>query len=159
MNIIDYNTKYDEDIKDLLVELQEYIVSIDKDGYNIINDEYREIEFKKTIKEINDFEGKMFLAVENDKAIGLIVGLINNEEQNTYEFRAPKRGRITELIVSSNCRAKGIGRQLMDEMETHFKLVGCKAILIEVFGYNEKAKSFYYRNNYSDRNLEVMKHI
>ena len=159
MNIMDYNKKYDEDIKDLLIELQEYIVSIDKDNYNIITDEYREIEFKKTLKEINDFEGKMFLAIENDKAIGLIVGLINNEEEITYEFRAPKRGRITELIVSNNCRSKGIGKQLMYAMETHFKSVGCRAILIEVFAYNEKAKDFYYRNNYLDRNAEVMKKI
>ena len=33
MKIIEYNKKYDEDIKDLLVELEEYIVSIDEDQY------------------------------------------------------------------------------------------------------------------------------
>jgi len=159
MNIIDYNARYDEDIKDLLVELQEYIVLIDRDGYNIITDEYREIKFKKTIKEIANFNGKMLLAVENDKVTGLIVGLINNEEQSDYEFKAPKRGRVAELIVSSNCRAKGIGKQLMDKMEAYFKSVGCQAILIEVFAYNEKAKSFYCKNNYSDRNFEVMKKL
>lgn len=159
MKLIDYNQKYDEDIKDLLVELQEYIVSIDKDGYNIITDKYREAEFKKTIKEVNDFEGKMVLAIENDKAIGLIVGLINNNEENNYEFRAPKRGRITELIVSNKCRSKGIGKQLMDAMENYFKSVGCKAILIEVFAYNGNAKNFYYKRNYLDRNFEVIKKI
>ena len=30
MEIINYDSKYDEQIKDLLVELQEYVVSIDK---------------------------------------------------------------------------------------------------------------------------------
>lgn len=159
MHIIEYDKIYDEDIKDLLVELQEYIVSIDKDGYNIITKEYREIAFKKTIKEIKDFDGKIFLAVENDKAIGLIVGLINNEEETTYEFKAPKRGRISELIVSSGSRSKGIGKQLIFAMEIYFKAVGCKAVLINVFGYNEKAKSFYYKNNYLDRSLEVMKKL
>lgn len=32
MKVIEYQDKYLEDIKDLLVELEEYIVSIDKDN-------------------------------------------------------------------------------------------------------------------------------
>ena len=42
MEIIDYSSKYDNDIKDLLVELQEHIVKIDKEKYNILTDDYRE---------------------------------------------------------------------------------------------------------------------
>ena len=33
MEIIDYSSKYDNDIKDLLFELQEHIVKIDKEKY------------------------------------------------------------------------------------------------------------------------------
>ena len=98
MEIIDYSSKYDNDIKDLLVELQEHIVKIDKEKYNILTDDYREKYFEKTMSEVDKFEGKIFLAIEGEKAIGLIVGLINNEEENTYDFSAPKRGRVTELI-------------------------------------------------------------
>ena len=32
MEIIEYNDKYLEDVKDLLVELEEYILSIDEDA-------------------------------------------------------------------------------------------------------------------------------
>ena len=159
MKIIEYNKKYSEGVKDLLAELQEYIVSIDKDGYNIITEGYREIQFKTIMKELDDFEGKMFLAVEGEKAIGLIVGLINNEEQDLYNFKAPKRGRISELIVSSNSRTKGIGNELMNKMESYFKSVGCRAILIDVFSYNERAKKFYYKNGYNMRDLELIKRI
>ena len=159
MNIIDYNSKYDNDIKDLLVELQEYIVSIDEDGYNIITDEYREIYFAKTMKEVKDFQGKMFLAVEDDKAIGLIVGLINNEDEHNYYFKAPKRGRISELVVSRKYRSKGAGKQLMDTMEDYFRLVGCKAILLEVFAYNKNAKMFYNKRNYHGRTEDIMKEL
>lgn len=159
MNIIDYDSKYDEDIKDLLVELQEYIVSIDKYKYNRITDSYREIEFEKTLKDIKEHQGRMLLAIDNDKAIGLVIGTINNEEEATFDFKAPKRGRITELIVSNKYRATGIGKQLMDEIENHLKNIGCKAILIEVFAYNENAKRFYYNRDYSDRVIDIMKEI
>ena len=42
MEIIEYNDKYLEDVKDLLVELEEYIVSIDKDGLDQLHSDYRE---------------------------------------------------------------------------------------------------------------------
>ncbi len=159
LEIIDYSNKYNEQIKDLLVELQQYIAEIDKEKYNILTNEYREKYFEKTMNEVNKYEGKIFLAVENEKVIGLIIGLINNEEESTYDFEAPKRGRVTELIVSNKCRANGIGKQLLDKMEKHFKEVGCKGILIDVFAYNENAQNFYCKNGYFNRNIEVMKKI
>jgi len=37
MNIIEYEEKYLEDVRDLLVELEEYIISIDKDELDRIH--------------------------------------------------------------------------------------------------------------------------
>ena len=45
--VIDYDNIYDESIKELLVLLQEYIVSIDKEKYNALTDEYKEQYFLK----------------------------------------------------------------------------------------------------------------
>ena len=42
MKIIEYNDKYIEDCKDLLVELEEYIISIDEDELDLLHPEYRE---------------------------------------------------------------------------------------------------------------------
>lgn len=50
--VIEYDSKYDEQIKDLLVQLQQYIADIDKEGYNIVGDEYREKYFAKTIEDV-----------------------------------------------------------------------------------------------------------
>ena len=97
--VVEYNTKYDEDIKDLLVELQEYIQEIDVEGYNIVTEEYREECFKDNLKEINENDGKMLLYKENNKIVGFVIG-IKNKEENSYDFKCPMRGTITELIVS-----------------------------------------------------------
>ena len=159
LKIIDYSSKYNEDIKDLIVELQEYITKMDREKYNILTDEYREKYFEKTLDEVNRCKGKMFLAIEDENVIGLIVGVINNENENTYDFIAPKRGRITELIVSKKSRLKGVGKHLLGAMENYFKEVGCEGVLIDVFAYNENAQKFYYKNGYFNRNIEVMKKI
>lgn len=156
MKIIEYNPKYDEQIKILLVELQSYITKIDKDKYNIITKEFKEKYFQKTIEEVQNYEGKIFLAQNNKKIVGLIVGLINNEEVYTYDFKAPKRGRITELIVTHEYQKNKIGEKLLNKMEEYFKSVECKAVLIDVFGYNLNAQNFYSKNGYKNRNIEIM---
>ena len=155
--VIEYDKKYDEDIKDLLVELQNYIVDMDKEKYNIISDEYREKYFEKTLEEVEKNNGKILLYLENNKVVGLIAGIINNEETLEYDFKAPKRGRITELIVSKNIRSKGIGTILLEEMTKYLKDNNCKDILIEVFGYNENAIKFYEKNGYHTRLIDMIK--
>ena len=41
MEIIEYDKKHLEDVRDLLTELEEYIVSIDKDNLDQVHQEYR----------------------------------------------------------------------------------------------------------------------
>ncbi len=155
--IVEYNEKYIEEVKDLFVELQEYIASIDKEGYNIVTSEYREKNYIDEMKEIEEKNGKMFLYIENNQVLGLIVGIIDNEERNEYHFKAPKRGRITELIVTKKVRSKGIGNKLITYMEEYLKEQGCKAILLVVFAYNDIARNFYDKHNYHERVLDLIK--
>lgn len=55
----------------------------------------------KTMEEVKKCNGKILLFEDNEKIVGLIVGLINNEETERYDFKAPRRGRVTELIVDN----------------------------------------------------------
>ena len=155
--IIDYDSKYDEDIKDLLVELQLHLVKLDKQGYNIITDEYREEYFKTTMEKVNKFEGKIFLYVQQGKVIGFIAGIINNDTIKTYDFKAPKRGRIEELVVSEKQRSFGIGEKLLCAMEEYLFSVGCEDILLAAFAYNERAVKFYEKHGYCARMLTMTK--
>ena len=154
--IIEYNSKYDEQIKDLLVQLQQYLADMDKEGYNIVGNEYKEKYFTKTMEEVKKCNGKIMLYKDNEKIVGLIVGLINNEETEQYDFKAPKRGRITELIVDKEYRGKQIGKQLLAEMNKYLKSIGCDKILIAVFGYNESAIKFYEKNGYHIRMIDMI---
>lgn len=153
--IVEYDSKYDEDIKDLLVQLQQHLADIDKEKFNIVGDGYREKYFEKTLEEVK-CNGKILLYKDNEKIVGLIVGLINNDETERYDFKAPKRGRITELIVDKEYRGKRIGKQLLDEMTNYLKSIGCEKMLIAVFGYNESAIKFYEKNGYHIRMIDMI---
>lgn len=160
MKIVEYDNKYEEDVKDLLVELEEYIISIDKDNLDQIGKNYREEMIKFDLEEVNSNNGKSYLAVEDEKAIGLIMGYIVKYEKSDYlDYKCPKKGRISELIVSKNTRSKGIGRKLMNKMEEYFKSNECKYISVEVFSYNENGIRFYKNNNYHTRCIDMIKEI
>ena len=152
MKIIEYNDKYLEDVKDLLVELEEYILSIDKDNLDQLHKDYKEKMAILDLEEVNENNGKCFLAIENDKAIGLIMGYIRTYDEYDYlDYKCPKSGEISELIVTNKIRSKGIGQQLMNRMEQYFKSEGCEYIFVDVFAYNEIAKNFYSKNDYHSR--------
>ncbi len=152
MKIIEYEDKYLEDVKDLLVELEEYIVSIDKDKLDQLHPEYRDKMAILDLEEVKENEGKCYLAIENAKVMGLIMGcIVKYEEYDYLDYKCPKMGEVTELVVSKNVRNKGIGKLLLNKMEEYFKSKNCQYIKIDVFSYNENAIKFYEKDGYHNR--------
>lgn len=160
MKIIEYEEKYLEDVRDLLVELEEYIISIDKDNLDQIHENYRELMALRDLKEVKENNGKCFLAVIDGKVVGLVMGSIPKYGDFDYlDYKCPKRGVITELVVTKNIRSKGIGKELMKRIEEYFLAQGCEYVLIDVFAYNNKALDFYDKNGYHPRMVVDIKKL
>ena len=158
--IIEYQKKYLEDVKDLLVELEEYILTIDKDNLDQLHPEYRDKMAILDLEEVNNNDGKCYLAVENNKAVGLIMGYVRTYDEYDYlDYKCPKRGEITELIVTNKIRSKGIGQELINKMEEYFKSVGCEYVIVDVFAYNDIGKNFYNKKDYHARMETMIKKI
>ena len=160
MKIIEYEDKYLEDVKDLLVELEEYIVSIDKDHLDRLHSDYREKMALIDLDKVKNNQGKCYLAISEDKIVGLIMGCIFPYDEYDYlDYKCPKRGEITELIITKNGRSKGIGKMLIAKMEEYFKLVGCEYVLVDVFAYNDNAIEFYNKNGFHSRMIKKIKKL
>ena len=158
--IIEYDMQYDEQIKDLLVELQNYLIDIDDWHTQVILPEYRENSFKMDMKKIEKQNGKIYLAIENDIVIGLIMGVVEvKDEIDKLTNDCAKTGSVIELIVKNNIRGNGIGKSLLEKIEEYFKSINCKRINIEVFGPNKKGLNFYKKNDYITRDIIVSKRI
>ncbi len=160
MTIIEYEDKYLEDVRDLLTELEEYLVSIDYDHLDQVHPEYHEKMALLDLEEVRNYNGKCYLAIEDDKAIGLIMGTIPPYDEYDYlDYKCPRRGEITELIVTSKVRSKGVGQQLMDKMEDYFKNNNCEYVLVDIFAYNDNAIKFYNKKDYHLRMLTGIKKL
>ena len=152
MKIIEYEEKYLNDVRNLLTELEEYIVSIDDDHLDQVHPEYYEKMALLDLEEVKKKNGKCFLAIDNNKVIGLIMGIIIEFDEYDYlDYKCPKEGEITELIVTSKIRSHGIGQALTNKMEEFFKKEKCEYVLVDVFAYNKNAINFYEKKGYHPR--------
>ena len=158
--IVEYEEKYLDDVRNLLVELEEYIISIDKDNLDTVHPEYREKMAIVDLEELEKNEGKCYLYIENGKALSLIMGCVRPYDKYDYlDYKCPRAGYITELIVSQKLRSKGIGQKLINKMEEYFKSINCEYVLVDVFAYNENAFNFYSKKNYHSRMHTMIKKI
>ena len=160
VKILEMTSEHIEAVKDLLVELQEFIVEIDKYNLNILTPEYRETYFKYMMEDVSKYEGKVYVAIESDQVVGMIAGYVHEyDERDKLDYLCPRRGEVAELIVSKHTRSAGIGSKLLLVLEDYFKSIDCKYIQIDVFAYNEGGKRFYYKHGYEDRLVKVFKKI
>ena len=158
--IIEYNSQYDEQIKDLLVELQNYLIDIDDWHTQVMLPEYRENYFKFDMEKIEKQSGKVYLSIEKNMVIGLIIGIVEQKDEvDKLTNDCAKTGSLIELIVKNNIRGNGIGKALLEKIEEYFKSIDCKRINIEVFGPNKKGLNFYEKNDYIIRDIIVSKRI
>ena len=158
--IIEYDSIYDEQIKDLLVELQNYLIDVDDWHTQILLPQYREEMFKIDKNKVDKQNGKIYLYVEKNVVKGLIIGIVEEKDEiDKLTNDCAKTGSILELVVKSSIRGQGIGNILLEKMEEYFKSINCKRINIEVFGPNEKGLNFYEKNNYIVRDMIVSKKI
>ena len=160
MKIIEYEDKYLEDIRKLLTELEEYIVSIDKDALDQVHPDYYEKMALVDLENVNNNNGKCYLAIEDNQVIGLIMGTIPPFDKYDYlDYKCPKRGIITELIVTKNARSKNVGKSLINTLEDYFKDNNCEYVLVDVFAYNDGGINFYNNNGYHSRMYTQIKKL
>ena len=81
MKIIEYEDKYLEEVKDLLVELEEYILSIDEDNLDQLHPEYRDKMAILDLEEVKENNGKCYLAIDNNAVVGLIMGCLRSYDE------------------------------------------------------------------------------
>ena len=140
--------------------MQKYIIEIDKYNLNIISQDYREKYFEFVLNDCKGNQGKTFVAIDRNKVVGFVSGFVQEyDERDRLDYSCPKKGIVAELIVDKNCRANGIGTELLKYIENYFKSIDCEFVQIDVFAYNEIGKKFYNKKDYHARMETMIKKI
>ena len=160
MTVREYTPNDKKQVQDLLVELQKFIVKIDKYKLNILGKDYREKYFENFYNETYQNEGKIFVAEIDDKIVGLINGFVcQYDELDKVVYKCPRKGVIAELVVGEKARKFGVGKALVLASENYLKSIGCEYVQLDVFAYNENAENFYEHLNYEPRMKTLFKKL
>lgn len=146
MELMEYSRQFENDVKDLLVELQSYLASIDPYHIVVLRENYREDYFAHAMEAVKKHTGKVFLAIENGKAVGAVICMIPPYgEESRLTTTCPKCGFISDLVVTASRRGCGIGRALLQKAEQYFTEQDCEIMQFCVSAYNQHALRIYER--------------
>ena len=156
--IIEYEETHAEQVKDLLVELQTYLASLDDRGVLVLKENYREDYFAYLMGEIKKHEGKIFLAQGAEGIAGLVVcKIFQGGGEQDFTTSCPKIGFISDLIVTERERDKGIGTALLIAAEKYFAERECAYTQLEVFAPNINARRLYEKFGFERNCLYLSK--
>ena len=142
--IIEFQSEYTESVKDLLVELQVYLSSLDSRGVLVLKSNYRDGYFNYVMDECCKHNGKIFLAIDDNNVVGVIVAKIfQGGGESDFTTSCPKIGFISDLVVAENSQCKGIGKMLIKQAEEYFYSNNCDYTQLEVFAPNQNAFELY----------------
>ena len=149
MKIVEYDKKHINTVKDLLSELQEYLVKLDSRKVLVLKDDYRDRYFEYVTEDVKNNHGKIFIAENGNRAVGLVICKIyQGGGEQDITTACPKVGFISDLVVKETERGKGIGKLLISEAEKYFKSKACEYSQLEVFAPNKNAFELYKKLGY-----------
>lgn len=138
MKVIEYDKKYDEQIKDLLVELQEHLIKIDNWNTQVMSKDYREDSYNIDIQKVKEQSGKIYLAEQNDRIVGLVIGVVSKlDEIDIITNDCAKTGIVLELVISKDYQRSGIGKAKVTMLAID------KGKIIAICGKICSGKSYY----------------
>ncbi len=132
IKIIEYQNKYNSQLKKLLYETLKYVgFSIDKDAFK------RDSDLDK-IEEIYKGRGRFWLALENDKVIGM-VGILELDKLTA---------KLRRMFVFSKYHGTGLGQKLLDRALEFARQQGYKKIVLDTHELMHRAHRFYEKNGF-----------
>ncbi len=144
----------------LMEQLMDYIVSTDDLKRTRRLPEFGESYTQRTLQKISEQNGVIYVAEQEGKIVGLIVGTIPEQtEEELLEVLPAKCGEVLELVVKTEYRRKGIGTMLMNKLLDYFRKNNCTTSGVVVLAPNENAHRLYSKMGYKNRTYYMIKDL
>lgn len=98
----------------------------------------------------------IFIAVKNDKIIGMILGKI---VKTLSIIKFEKRGYISNLYILAKYRRKGMAKKLVRELIGWFRVNNIKNIRLEVYAKNKPALNIYHKSGFKEYAIKMKKDL
>jgi ribosomal protein S18 acetylase RimI-like enzyme len=152
--IYEYQSADEAEIIDCLMELQSAESKIE--SIRISNRNIAEMYFNEVQHKINNNSGKIFVSKRDNEIAGVLI--VDIEENEIYEKQG-KHILIVDIVVKSNFRNRGIGKELMKKAETFALENNVSEIRLYTLMKNKAALNLYRNCGYQDFGIALTKKI
>jgi ribosomal protein S18 acetylase RimI-like enzyme len=89
---------------------------------------------------MKDIDSSVFVALAGGKVLGVVVGSLRSQE-TLFELR--RFGYVSDLVVASTVRRRGVGRKLYQRAAMWFRGLGIRVIRLHVASAGAEARAFW----------------
>lgn len=89
---------------------------------------------------MRDNDSSVFVAEAGGKVLGIVVGSLRSQE-TLFELR--RFGYVSDLVVASAVRRRGVGRRLYERAALWFRSLGIRVIRLHVASGSPEARAFW----------------
>ena len=118
------------------------------DIYEMPDELYSTERFERVIT-----DRQLYVAKEQDTVLGFVLIKLRN-----YDWPGVVRRKVMvvdELAVREDCRNKGIGTAMMDDVKVLARTFGCTDLQLGVYPQNDAAVAFYQKNGLMIRSIDM----
>lgn len=116
-------------------------------------------EVARAFKLVAQRDGLLLIAEQDGEAVGYIGAVPKLDEDPLVDQAADKHVFITDLFIAEGYRGRGIGRALLQAVETHFAKSGYRQLRIGAVAANRPARQLYESLGYTAREVLYEKSI
>ena len=148
MKIVEYHGKYRKSAIELMCLLQEHERRLSSDRPP--SNEISAGQLDYLVAAVRNSIGKIFLAIESAKAVGLIVVFRDNEHPGTQHVYPEylQYVLITDFVVAESHRGASVASELLKHAEDFCHFHGLSIVKLSVLHTNAVARSFYEKRGY-----------
>lgn len=144
LSIESYTSKDRPDLITCMEWLVDYLAEVDPWKLICLTPQFRDVYITDMLTKVRNSRGQIYIARLSGQVAGAVVGII---QPTTPAERSCEKlqvfGKVLELSVLPSYRRQGIGKRLLQRMESYFMEKGCEMMQLEVMTANREAKAFY----------------
>ncbi len=159
IKIIEYKSEDKKMLVETIAELEDYAGLLDPWKLSYRGNNSKKLSIPKILDKFNNKLGKIFFAEVGGQKVGLIVGVIEFSTQSENVKNSTKYGKILEIFVETEFQNLGVGRKLIEYVESYFKENRCAMIQVEMASPNLAANRFYGNIGFQKSGFEFVKKV
>jgi GNAT superfamily N-acetyltransferase len=113
---------------------------------------------QQSAEEVGDAIDTRDLVLIAADAQGSHLGFIHVTHSTDFFTQEPQ-GYVADLAVSAQAEGRGVGRRLMEQAEVWARTQGYRLLVLDVFAFNMRARTFYAHLGYAEETVKMVKEL